>query len=119
MSPPGVKEADPQLDFNAQVALGQKLSPQAAWLQIKSLVDAALENYPDESQKLDQQYNLPIDSTNLEEWLELMNPVKGLNEFHYINPGLSLKNIPQLPPLKVYEGVVRILTVSDRYNSLK
>jgi hypothetical protein len=45
--------------------------------------------------------------------------VKLVNEFHYINPDLNLKSLLKQPPLKIFEGVVRMLTVSDRYNSLK
>lgn len=118
MSPPGEKEKDPPLDPSAKSALGN-LSPQAAWEQVKALVDQAWDQYQDEAQRVAENYNLPVDFPNLQEWLELMNPVKGVNELHYINPELSLENLPKQDPVKVFEAVVRIMTVSDRYLSLK
>jgi hypothetical protein len=119
MTPPGQTEPNPPLDFNAQVALGKGLTPQAAWEQVKVLVQQALEYQPNESQQIADRLNLPIDTTNLTEVLELMNPVKGINEFHYINPKMDLRNLMKQDPVKVFEGVVRILTVSDRYAALK
>src|SRR5579872_5425639 len=116
MTPPGEKEADPELTFNAQVALG-KLKPAAVAEQVKVLVQQAFEYQPDESQQLIEKYNLPIDETNLTEVLELFNPVKLVNELQYANPELSLKDLMKEPPLQVLEAVVKFLTTSDRYAS--
>lgn len=116
MSPPGTQEKDPPLTFNAQVAIG-KLKPAAIAEQIKVLVQQALEYQPEESEKIFK--SLPIDETNLTEVLESFNPAKLVNEFQYINPSLPLKDLMKQDPLKVLEGVARILTVSDQYESLK
>jgi hypothetical protein len=52
------------------------------------------------------------------ELLELMNPVWAVNHLHYANESLNLQNIPKQKPLKVLESVLRMITVSDRYQGL-
>ncbi|MFB3779049.1 MAG: hypothetical protein ACE141_15635 [Bryobacteraceae bacterium] len=37
-----------------------------------------------------------------------------MNELHYSNESLNLKDIPKQPPLKVLGAVLRILTLSGR-----
>jgi hypothetical protein len=117
MSPPGVREKSPPLDPSAQKALGTLKAPLVAE-QIRLLANEAMEYDQKEAQTIADRYNLPIDFTDLTERLELFDPNQLVNEFHYIND-LDLQNIPKESALKVFEGVVRILTVSDRYNSLK
>lgn len=118
MTPPGVAEKSPPLDREAQTALG-KIKPQLAAEQIRVLANQAMDLDQDEAQKIAEKSNLPIDFTDLTEVLELFDPVKLVNEFHYINPKIDLQQLLKQPPLEVFEGVVKILTVSDRYNSLK
>jgi hypothetical protein len=118
MTPPGMTEKSPPLDSEAQNALG-KIKPQLAAEQIRVLANQAMEYDARESQLIADEMNLPIDFTDLTEVLELFDPVKLVNEFHYINPKINLQDLLKQPPLEVFEGVVKILTVSDRYNSLK
>ena len=96
-----------------------KVSPELAWERVQDLVQQAIEMDYDQSQKLVEKYDLPIDLPNLKECLALMNPIQGCNHLHYINPELKLKDLMSQSPLKILEAVIRIYTVSDRYQSLK
>lgn len=118
MSPPGVREQSPPLDREAQLALGP-LKASLAAEDLRSLANQAMEHYTKEAQEIADNYNLPIDLTNLTEVLELFDPNKLVNEFHWMNPEISLQNLPKQNALKVFEALVKMLTVSDRYNSLK
>ena len=109
---------NPQINFDAQVALG-KVSPQLAWLQLESLVNQAIEVEYEHSQELAEESNLPIDLTNLTEILAETNPVRGVNEFQYANPKFDLKNIPKQKPLEALKAVLKMLTESDRYQAPK
>ena len=118
MTPPGEREPDPQLTSTAKLALGN-LKPPAVAEQVRVLVGQAFEYQQDESQKLLESYNLPIDETNLTEVLELFNPVKLVNELLYATPELPVQHLMKQAPLKVLLSVVKMLTVSDHYASLK
>ena len=120
MSPPGVKEKDPPLDFNAQVALGP-LSPQGAWSIAQDKVEQALEDQREQAQSLADKLDLRLALDSLPLWMSQLDPVAGINNLHYINHSkehnLNLRELQKVPPLEVLEAVIRILTVSDRWAS--
>lgn len=111
MSPNPVQNA---LDPSARLALGGT-SPQRAWDELRALTEHAIEQDFDQSQKLAEQLNLPVDLGDFKENLMEMDPVRGINEFHYINQGLNLNQPLKNPPLKVLEGMLRMVCLSDRY----
>jgi hypothetical protein len=78
-----------------------------------------VEEYYQAAEELRLRYNLPVDLRNLQEVLGDFNPVRGVNELHYANPTLNLQNLPDQPPLKVLEAVLRVLMLSDRYQAPK
>jgi hypothetical protein len=118
MSPPGVKEKSPPLDLEVHKTLGSLKAPVVAE-HLRLLANQAMEYQEDEAQKLLDQYNLPIDLTDLTEVLETFDPNKLVNEFHWMNPQVDLQNLLKQPPLQIFEDLVKMLTKSDRYNSLK
>lgn len=106
------------LDLGAQLALG-RVSPELAWEQVKAMVQHAIEEYAEQSQKAVEKYNLPVDLGGLSEILGVCSPIKGVSELHYANPNLNLRQIPKQPPLKVLEAVLKMLTESDRWQAPK
>src|SRR5689334_9881190 len=107
-----------QLDPEATQALGQK-SPELVWLQVKTLVQQAIKQQFKESEAARQKANYPVDLRNLTEVLEVMNPVRGVNQLLYANPDLNLQTIPEQPPLKILQSVLKMMTDSDRYQALR
>jgi hypothetical protein len=105
-----------RLEFATHAALGQ-VSPELAWEQLQTLVQQAIADEYEGSESLRLRFNLPVDLTNLTELLAIMNPVCGMNEFHYINPRIPLRNLMSVNPLRALEAVLRIYTVSDRYQA--
>lgn len=114
-----------QLDPPAQQALG-KLSPQDAWTLIVDKATTALELDPEKCEELAQELNLldqpddPLkiqDLSDLQEVIVGLDPVAGINHFHYMNPELNLQTIPDEPPLKVLRAVMLIFSQSDRWAS--
>jgi hypothetical protein len=106
-----------ELDPEAKQALG-RVSPELAWLQVKTLVQEAIQQEYDQAEEMRLQANYPVDLTDLTEVLEVMNPVRGVNQVHYANESLNLQHLPQQPPLKVLQALLNMLMNSDRYNSL-
>ena len=106
------------LEPPVQLALG-KVSPELAWLQLKTLVQQAIELNHDQSKALADKLNWPLSLEEMSECLGLMNPVRGLNELLYINPQFNLQSIPQGNPLKALEAVLRMYLVSDRFQYSK
>jgi hypothetical protein len=107
-----------QLDPETSEALGPK-SPELVWLEVKTLVQQAIQNQFRDSENLRREMNYPVDLRNLTEVLEVMNPVRGVNQLLYANPDLNLRQIPQEPPLKILQSVLRMMTASDRYQALQ
>jgi hypothetical protein len=92
------------------------VKPAVAAEQMRELLQLAWEYQQEKCQEYAEEQNLPIDFTNLTEVVELFDPVRLVNEFHYISH-LPLDNLQKQDPLKLFEGVVRILMVSDHYAS--
>jgi hypothetical protein len=104
-------------------ALG-KVSPELAWLQVEDLVYEVTENYCNETKELADEMNwemqMHMDLEDLRGLLAEMNPVLGINEFHWINPEFSLrdipvKDIPKEKALAALLGVLRIFLLSDHW----
>jgi hypothetical protein len=114
-------EAGVGLDKEAKHALG-KLNAPAAWFLIVDRATTALELNPEGSQQLAEEMNLfdqPDDPLQLHDFEDLrevvvgMNPVRGINHFHYINPQANLQAVDKMKPLEVLRGVLLIFTKSD------
>jgi hypothetical protein len=118
MSQPTVQDRKYRLDPPAEFALG-KVTPKLAWEQVQALVAQCLEEYYQAAEELRQRMNYPVDLRNLQEVLGITDPVRGINNLVYANPDLDLKNLPDQPPLEVLQAVLKMLTSSDRWNSLK
>lgn len=107
------------LDPEAAVALGG-VCPERAWEELKTLVQQAIDTQYDQAEKLIKTMNREpdlehIDFTVLCELLDRMNPIEGVNDFHYINGTFNLQKVLSIEPIEVLKGVIRILTVSDRW----
>jgi hypothetical protein len=120
MLPDRDRQPRDQLEPDAQAALG-KVSPELAWVQIEAMLMQCVEVYYQAAEELRLRYNLPVDLRNLQElagdWG--LNPVRAVNEFHYSNPSFGLRDIPEQPPLKVLEAVLRMLMLNDRLQAPK
>jgi hypothetical protein len=106
-----------QLDPEAKEALG-KVSPELAWLEVKAMVQQAIQYPFKEAEDMRLTANYPVDLRNLTEVLEVGSPTRAINQLHYASPNLNLQQIMKQPPLKILESVLKMMTVSDRYNSL-
>ena len=104
------------LDFKTQAVLG-KVSPSLVWEQVKALVYQAFEVEPDESQQLMEKYQPPFDQGGLELALQHLDPEVGVNNLQYIQKGLDLQNLMKSPPLQVLEQVLRMVSLSDKWQS--
>lgn len=108
----------PKLDQDAAVALGfGKVPPEVAWRQIQTQVAQAFEEYPDEAQKLMEKYQPPLDQQEIDLTLQRIDPATGVNNFQYLNKKVKLQQIMKEPPLEVLEEVLRMMTVSDKWQS--
>lgn len=87
--------------------------------QIRVLANQAMEYNPHWSQDIADKYNLPVDQPKVAEWLEDFDPNRLVNEFQCMSPQINLQNLPKQDQLEIFEAVVKFLTKSDRYNSLK
>lgn len=108
--------AHPVLDPSAQSALGVT-SPQKAWDELRAMTEQAIENEYDQSQQLAEKMNLPVDLADLRENLAIMDPVRAINEFHYINQDFNLKRVLSNPPLEVLKAILRMEVESDRFQA--
>lgn len=105
-----------QLDPGTIIAL-QKVPPQVAWDQIQTQVYQAFEHQQEEADELLQKYQPPFDQTGLDLALQHLDPKVGLNNFKYIAQGVKLSEIMKAKPLEVLEQVLRMVTVSDKWQS--
>jgi uncharacterized protein YfaS (alpha-2-macroglobulin family) len=106
------------LDPEAKQALGS-VSPELAWLQVRTLVSQAVEKDLRKAENLRQTANYPVDLTNLLEVLGAFNPVRGVNLLHESNPTLNLQDLMKQSPLAVLNAVLKTLMTNDRHNSLR
>ena len=103
------------LDPEAKDAL-DGLPPQAAWSLIQTLVYQAFEVYPDEAQKLMDDYQPEYDEESLGLMLQNLNPITGINNFQYVSQNqVNLKDLLKAQPLKVLELVLEMVTTSDKW----
>lgn len=102
------------LDPEAKQKLGP-VTPELAWEEVKTQVQNAIQNQYKESEALRLKANYPVDLRNLTEVLELIHPVRGVNNLHYANPSLNLQSLPKQPPLSILQAVLNMLTSSDRW----
>ena len=109
-----------QLEPEVQAALG-KVSPELAWVQVEAMLMQCVEEYHQAAEELRLRYNLPYDLRDLQEVLSdwKLSPARAVNELHYSNPNLDLKSLPEQPPLKVLEAVLRMLMLNDRLQAPK
>jgi hypothetical protein len=105
------------LDPEAKEALGS-VPPQVAWSLIHTLVFQAFEYSPDEAQKLWDQYQPSFhDQMGLDLALQNLNPVVGINNFQYLNEKVNLKEVMKAKPLDVLEEVLKMVTISDKWQT--
>ena len=76
------------------------MSPELAREQLQTLVQQAIADEYEGSESLRLRCNLPVDLTNLTELLAVMNPVRGMSEFLYINPRIPLRSLMSVNPLR-------------------
>jgi hypothetical protein len=105
------------LDPEAKEALGS-VPPEVAWEQIHTLVFQAFEYQPGEAQKLMDEYQPPFrDQMSLDLALQHVDPVVGLNNFQYLNKKVDLRDVMKSKPLDVLEEVLRMITLSDKWQT--
>jgi hypothetical protein len=104
-----------KVEPQARLAIGQ-WSPQAIALQVGLRWQVAMEEHPKELNLLVKKYWARKDPEDIAAGLAGFdrNPELLVNELHYINPKLSLRNIQKMDPLKLAEAVMRMYRVSDR-----
>jgi hypothetical protein len=105
----------PPLDPEADQALGT-VSPELAWLQVGGLVMQFVERYPDLANAMARKMDLDMNFEELDELLQLIDPVAGINQLHYIQSDINLREVDHQDPVLVLKGVIRMLTISDRMN---
>jgi hypothetical protein len=112
---PDLKRKYP-LEPDAVRALG-KVSPELAWLQVRTLVQGAIEEYFQAAKELANRLNWSCQLEDLSEILGSVNPVRGVNELVYThaNQELNLEDIPSLPPLQVLEAVLKMCLENERW----
>lgn len=107
-----------QLQPEAAAALGT-MSPDAAWLQITTLLSAAIEENWEEANKLGQELGIggywthPRDLDQLRVRAIELNPIFAINEFNYVNPEIRLdeSRLPgRISPLEALRMVIRMWT---------
>lgn len=106
----------PSLDLTTQTAL-HGVPPQVAWDQIQAQVFQAFEHQQEEADALLEKYQPPYDQTGLDLALQNLDPKVGLNNFQYIAQGVKLDQIMKAKPLEVLEQVLRMVTISDKWQS--
>ena len=91
------------------------VQPWLAWDQIQTQVFRAFECQEDEAQALMEKYQPPFDRMGLNLMLQDLDPKVGLDNFHYIAQGVRLDQIMKAKPLKVLEEILRMVTISDKW----
>jgi len=104
------------LDPEAREAL-DGLPPALVWQQIQGLVFQAFDLYPDQAQKLMDDYQPEYDQDSLCIMLQNLNPVVGINNFQVVNldPTLNLKDLMKSQLVDVLEKVLFMVTFSDKW----
>ena len=107
-----------QLEPEAEAALG-KVSPELAWLQVRTMVEQCREEYCGASLEVCERltWSPELDLTDLSEVLGNWNPVRALNHVVESNPELDYQELMSEPPLKVLEAVLKTLLTNDRLQS--
>ena len=106
----------PKLDLTTRSALGS-VPPQVAWSEIQTQVYQALAKEQEEADELMDKYQSPLDETGLNLRLQNLDPIVGMNNFQYIQKGINLNAIMKAKPLEVLEQVLRMVTLSDKWQS--
>ena len=104
------------LDLRTKTAL-HDVPPQVAWDQVQAQVFQAFEHQQEEADKLLEKYQPPYDQESLSLALQNLHPSVGSNNFQYIAQGVKLDEILKAKPLTVLEQVLRMVTVSDKWQS--
>jgi hypothetical protein len=105
------------LDPDAAEALGN-VPPRVAWSLIQALVFQAFEYQPDEAQELWGKYQPSFrDEMSLDLALQHLDPVVGINNFQYLNEKVNLKDVMRSKPLDVLEEVLKMVTISDKWQT--
>jgi hypothetical protein len=98
-----------------------KNPPWLAWQNIQTQTWRAFEETPEEAQELWDKYQpdqrLIPDSMELDLLLQNLPPDIGLNNFQYLNKTVDLKDVLKAKPLDVLEGVLRMVTISDKWQT--
>src|SRR5271157_3315696 len=104
------------LDPEAKEAL-DGLPPAFVWQQIQDLAFQAFDLYPDQAQKLMDDYQPEYDQDSLCIMLQNLNPVVGINNFQVVNldPTLNLKDLMKSQLVDVLEKVLFMVTFSDKW----
>lgn len=90
--------------------------PQVVWDQLLLLVDQAFEYQPEEAQRLLDKYQPPYkDQESLLGVLQNLSPQVGVANFQYLNQKIDLQQVMKAKPLAVLEEVLRMLTLSDKW----
>lgn len=108
-----------KLDPEAGQALGNKVGPEAVWLQVRTAVQKAADEQFEAAQAEMDKAIPDLSLASLLEILPAMNPVRGVNLLHESNPNLNLQTLEKTDPLKVLKAVLRVMTKNDRYQTLK
>ena len=106
----------PSLDLKTAAAL-HGVPPQVAWSQIQTQVFQAFEHQQEEAEALLEKYQPPFDQTGLDLALQHLDPKVGMNNFQYIAQGVKLDEVMKAKPLAVLEQVLRMVTISDKWQS--
>lgn len=104
------------LSREAVIALGN-VSPELAWLQTRDMVTGAMLDSPNAAKELVTRAHLPYNSPeSMTADLEAFPAVRAINLLVESNPEISLRNIPQLPPLEPLKAVLNMLTHNEAFS---
>jgi len=106
---------DPRSDLEAAAreALGN-VSPQLAWLQIRTMFQHEMEEYRGAAESLAKYENLPESLESLAASMEGFLPIPAINYLAESNPDLDLTDIPHLQPLTILKAVLHTQMTNDR-----
>ena len=95
------------------------LHPALVWHQVQDLVFQAFDLYPDQAQKLMDNYQPPYDQESLDLMMQNLNPVVGINNFQAVNMDskLNLKDLTKSQSVDVLDKVLFMVTLSDKWPS--
>lgn len=106
----------PGMDLKTHAALAG-VPPKLAWSQIQTQVFQAFDQEPDEALALMEKYQPPFDQTGLDLALQHLDPLVGVSNFQYIAQEVKLSDVMKAKPLQVLEQVLRMVTISDKWQS--